>query len=141
MIQISKRLTIAIVLLVLAATLPGQGPDDYELLPGAGKTCKIGEDYTFKYEFAEKPKMGTAILRVELFDKDGARAIDLEIVGSSDMPEMRGAHASSDVPFKLNKKGVYLLPVNVVMPGEWEVRLVFRRGETILYRARLVFNV
>lgn len=141
MMKLLKWLMTALVALVLAVSLFGQEADDYELLPGPGKTCGVGEDYTFKYEFAETPKMGTAILRVELFDKDGAKATDLEILGSSDMPSMRGAHASGEVAFKLNKKGVYLLPVNVVMPGEWEVRLVFRKGEEVLLRTRLLFHV
>ena len=30
---------------------------------------------------------------------------------------MSGAHDSGEVPFKLNRKGDYLLPVNIVMPG------------------------
>jgi hypothetical protein len=136
-----KWLMIALVLFVLAASLFAQETEDYELLPGAGKTCKIGDDYTFVYEFDKTPKMGTAILKIELFGADGEKATDLEIQGSSDMPSMRGAHAGGDVSFKLNRKGVYLLPLNIVMPGEWEVRLVFRRGETVLHRARLLFNV
>ncbi len=27
--------------------------------------------------------------------------------------------------FKLNKKNDYLLPIHIVMPGEWEVKLTF----------------
>jgi hypothetical protein len=57
------------------------------------------------------------------------------------MPEMKGAHDSGEVPFKLNKKGDYLLPVNVVMPGEWEVKLVFLKGKEPVYRGRITFKV
>ncbi len=114
---------------------------EYAKLPGAGKKCWIGDSLYFTYEFDKKPKMGTAILKVKLFDKTGAQVSSLDIMGQSDMPSMRGAHDSGVVPFKLNKKGDYLLPVNVVMPGEWEVRLVFSMGEEVLFRGRFGFKV
>ena len=57
------------------------------------------------------------------------------------MPSMRGAHDSGEVPFKLNKKGDYLLPVNVVMPGEWEVKLVFMKDKEPVFRGRITFKV
>ena len=97
----------------------------FEELPGPGKTCRIGETYTFTYEFDKTPKMGMAVLKIQLFDMNGKRTTALEITGRSDMPSMSGAHDSGEVLFKLNRKGDYLLPVNIVMPGEWEVRLVF----------------
>jgi hypothetical protein len=114
----SKRLVLGLLFLVLAAMLPAE-EEEFTLLPGFGKKCRIGEDYTFVYDFDKTPKMGTSILRIKLLDGEGRKATDLEIIGQSDMPAMRGAHASGDVPFKLNKKGVYLLPVNIVMPGEF----------------------
>ena len=85
--------------------------------------------------------MRTAILKIRLFDKDGKQVTDLEIIGQSDMPSMKGAHDSGEVAFKLNKKGDYLLPVNVVMPGEWEVLLTFSRTKVVLFRGRLTFSV
>ena len=113
----------------------------YTDLPASGKKCWIGEDFYFKYKFDKKPKLGTAILKVQLFDKKGARARSLEILGASDMPSMRGAHDSGEVLFKLNKKGDYLLPVNVVMPGEWEVKLVFLKDKEPIFRGRIMFKV
>jgi len=136
----SKWFITGVVLLILAAMLPAQ-EEEFTLLPGFGKTCKIGEDYSFVYDFDKTPKMGTSILRIKLFDGKGRKATDLEIIGQSDMPSMRGGHASGDVPFKLNKKGVYLLPVNIVMPGEWEIRLIFLKDKSVIQRARLIFNV
>ena len=113
----------------------------YNDLPGAGKKCWIGESMYFTYRFDKKPKLGTAILKVQLFDKKGARVTSLDVVGMSDMPEMKGAHDSGDVPFKLNRKGDYLLPVNVVMPGEWEVKLVFMKDKAPVFRGRITFKV
>jgi hypothetical protein len=110
-------------------------------LPGTGKKCWIGDNIYFTWKFDKKPKLGTAILKVQLFDKTGARITSLDVVGISGMPSMGSAHDSGEVPFKLNKKGDYLLPVNVVMPGEWEVKLVFLKDKTPVFRGRITFKV
>jgi hypothetical protein len=120
---------------------PQAAEPDFRDLPGPGEKCWIGEVSYFVYEFATAPKMGPVILKIELYDKSGTRVSDLEISGRADMPEMRGAHDSGEVGFKLNKKADYLLPVNVVMPGEWEVRLTFSRNKIVLFRGRLTFKV
>ena len=125
----------------LSPSGPKAQEPEFKDLPKAGKKCWIGEVYYFLYEFDKTPKMGTAILKIRLFDKDGKQVTDLEIIGQSDMPSMRGAHDSGEVAFKLNKKGDYLLPVNVVMPGDWEVLLTFSRTKIVLFRGRLTFDV
>ena len=114
---------------------------EFKDLPKAGKKCWIGEVNYFIYEFDKTPKMGTAILKVRLFDKDGKQVADLDISGRSDMPSMRGAHDSGEVAFKLNKKGDYLMPVNIVMPGGWEVLLTFSRNKVVVFRGRITFEV
>jgi hypothetical protein len=113
----------------------------FDELPGFKKRCLIGTDYYFIYQFDKTPKMGMAVLKIALYDKKGKRTTELDISGRLDMPSMRGAHDSGEVPFKLNAKGDYLLPVNIVMPGDWEVRLVFNKGDSVVYRARLNFSV
>jgi len=130
-----------IALAIMAGTFVRADEPVFTHLPKPGKTCAIGEDYTFTYEFDKTPKMGTVILKIKLFDKAGERTTVLGITGRADMPAMAGAHDSGDVPFKLNKKGDYLLPVSVVMPGEWEVRLVFSKGEDVVFRGRFRFDV
>ena len=125
----------------LSPSGPKAQEPEFKDLPKAGKKCWIGEVYYFLYEFDKTPKMGTAILKIRLFDKDGKQVTDLEIIGQSDMPSMKGAHDSGEVAFKLNKKGDYLLPVNVVMPGDWEVLLTFSRTKIVLFRGRLTFDV
>ena len=117
-----------------------QAPEFVDLA-GPGKKNWIGEVAYFTWEFDKTPKMGPVILKVQLFDKSGSRIQDLEITGRSDMPSMAGAHDSGDVLFKLNKKGDYLLPVNIVMPGGWEVRLTFARNGVVIFRGRIVFDV
>ncbi|MGB8959846.1 MAG: FixH family protein [Candidatus Aminicenantales bacterium] len=123
--------------------VPGgeQGEPVFQDLPKSGKKCWIGEVNYFTWEFDKTPKMGTSILVIKLHDKDGKRVSDLALVGQSDMPLMRGAHDSGEVAFKTNKAGDYLMPVNVVMPGEWEVRLTFSRNGIVIFRGRIRFDV
>ena len=125
--------------------LTPSGPQNQEPvfqdLAKSGKKCWIGEVNYFTWEFDKTPKMGTSILIIKFFDRDGKRVTDVAISGQSDMPSMRGAHDSGEVAFKLNKAGDYLLPVNVVMPGDWEVRLTFSRNGIVIFRGRVTFDV
>lgn len=107
----------------------------------AGKKHWIGEEYYFIYDFDKRPQIGTIIIKIQVFTKDGKQDSSLEITGSSDMPSMRGAHSTGDKPFKLNKKGDYLLPVNVVMPGDWEVVFNFLKDKKPIYTGSVRFNV
>jgi len=113
----------------------------YKPLPGPGKKCVIDEDICFIYKFSERPKMGTVILIVQILNKKGEKLTPFILKGRSDMPSMRGAHDSGDQEFKLNKKGDYLLPVNIVMPGDWEVRLTFFKEGKIIFAGSLTFDV
>ncbi len=110
-------------------------------LAKAGKKNPLPDGGWFTWEWTTAPKMGTAILKVELFAKDGTRSTALGITGDSGMPSMPGAHDSGPVAFKLNKKGDYLLPVNIVMPGDWQVVLEFKRGADVAFTGRIRFDV
>jgi hypothetical protein len=113
----------------------------YYPLPGEGKRCSINEDYYFIYKFDKRPKIGTSILKIELFDKNGKKETSWKIVGNFGMPSMGGAHESGDIFFKLNQKGVYLLPISVVMPGEWEVKLKFIQNEKVVYQGSFRLHI
>jgi hypothetical protein len=127
---------------VLAAALPVRAEEPkYEPLPGEGKTCKIGTDYSFVYAFNQKPQLGIAILKLQVTDKDGKQVTSLKLTGDAGMPSMRGHHDTGPVEFKLNKKGDYLLPVDVVMPGGWDVRLEFSKDGQVIYRGSINFDV
>lgn len=69
----------------------GTGKEEivYKPLPGPGKKCWIQEEMYFTYKFSEKPKMGTVILIVQVFDKKGDQLTPFTIKGRSDMPSMR----------------------------------------------------
>jgi len=107
----------------------------------AGQKHWIGEDYYFVYNFDKRPQMGTIIMKIQVFTKDGKQDTSLEITGDTDMPSMKGAHGTGNQLFKMNKKGDYLLPVNVVMPGEWEVVLNFLKDKKPIYTGSVRFNV
>ncbi len=137
--------------LILAATglLPASVQDartagekaEWTPLPGPGKKVKINEDYSFTYEFSQRPQMGTVILVVRVVDSRGNKVVPFKITGRSDMPSMRGAHDSGEVEFKTNKALNYLLPVNIVMPGEWEVQLSFSLEGKAAFRGAVHFSV
>ena len=125
----------------LAPSGPQSQESVFQDLAKSGKKCWIGEVNYFTWEFDKTPKMGTSILIIKLYDRDGKRVTDLQVAGRSDMPSMRGAHDSGEVAFKNNKAGDYLLPVNVVMPGDWEVQLTFSRNGIVIFRGRIAFDV
>ena len=127
---------------LLVAALPAWAEEpQYEPLPGEGKTCKIGSDYSFVYAFNQKPQLGVSILKIQVTDKDGKQVTSLKLTGDAGMPSMRGHHDTGPVEFKLNKKGDYLLPVDVVMPGGWDVRLEFSKDGQVIYRGSINFDV
>ncbi len=113
----------------------------YQPMPKTGKKYDLGDGNYAVYDFSERPKMGTVILKIQVFNKKGEQIAPYLIKGRSDMPSMRGAHDSGDVEFKLNRKNDYLLPVNIVMPGDWEVRVTFFMDGKPVYYGSITFDV
>jgi len=118
----------------------GQAPA-FAAMAGTGKKVSIGNGAYLIYGFDKKPKMGTVIMKVDVYTPDGKRDTSLEVLGDSGMPSMRGAHETADQPFKLSRKGEYLLPVNIVMPGEWEIRMSIKKGGKVIFRGSHKFDV
>jgi hypothetical protein len=117
------------------------GTEQYPPMPGPGKKVSIGNDYYFTYGFDKKPKLGTIIMKVELYNKEGKKETSLEVKADSGMPSMKGAHETGERPFKLSKKGDYLLPIDIVMPGDWEIRLTFLKDGKAIFRGSYQFDV
>ena len=113
----------------------------YPSMAAPGKKVPIGNDHYLIYGFDKKPKLGMVIMKVEIFTKDGKKDTSFEVKGDSDMPSMRGAHASGDQTFKVSKKGDYLLPINIVMPGDWEIKLTIMKDGKVVARGRYNFDV
>jgi hypothetical protein len=110
----------------------------YQPLPKPGEKIPLDANHYFTYGFDKQPKLGMAIMRVEIFSRDGKRDTSFVVKGDADMPSMRGAHASGDKDFALSAKGIYLLPIRLVMPGDWEVRFTFvKQGKAVFHGAYL----
>lgn len=119
---------------------PGAVAPGSSLLAAAGEKNPLPDGGWFTWQFAEKPKLGTMIVKVQVFDKTGARIQSAEVVGEYGMPSMR-YHDSGPVKFQLSKKGDYLLPVEVVMPGEWELLIRVKQDEQEIYAGKVIFNI
>jgi hypothetical protein len=118
-----------------------QQTPNYPSMPGLGKKVPIGTDHYLIYGFDKKPKLGTLIMKVEIFTKEGKKDTSMEVKADAGMPSMKGAHETGEQPFKLSKKGDYLLPINIVMPGDWEIRLTLLKEGKVIFRGSYQFNV
>ena len=122
----------------ISAASPSTSLLAFRPLPKPGARVPLGANCYFTYGFSKSPKLGMCIMRVEIFTLDGKRDTSFTVKGDADMPSMRGAHSTGDHDFAVSEKGAYLLPVNLVMPGDWEVRLTFmKKGKTVLRGAYL----
>lgn len=119
---------------------PGSAQTGAAVLAGEGEKVMLPDGGWFTWRFAEKAKLGTPIAKVQVFDKGGAQAAVCEVIGEYGMPSMR-YHDSGPVKFQLNKKGDYLLPVNLVMPGEWELKIKVLKGKEKLYEGAVLFTI
>jgi hypothetical protein len=113
----------------------------YPTMPSAGNKVPIDKDHYIIYGFDKKPKLGTIILKIEVFAKDVSKDTTFEVLGDSGMPSMKGAHETGEQPFRLSNKGAYLLPVNIVMPGDWEIRITIKKNGKVLFRGSHQFDV
>jgi hypothetical protein len=124
-----------------SAASAGKQTPAYPSMPGPGKKVPIGGDYYLIYGFDKKPKLGTLIMKVEIFTKKGKKDTSFEAKADSGMPSMKGAHETGDRTFKLSKKGEYLLPIDIVMPGGWEIRLTLLKQGKVIFRGSHQFDV
>lgn len=114
---------------------------DYQQLPKPGKKVDLDAAHYFIFGFEKQPKLGNAIMRVDIFTRNGQRDSSFIVKGSADMPSMRGAHSSGDRMFALSKKGSYLMPVQLVMPGDWEFRFAFEKKGKTVFRGAYLFDL
>jgi hypothetical protein len=124
-----------------AADAKTPGHIDWIPVPGPGKKFKLDDDHSFTYEFSQRPQMGTVILVIRVTDMKGDQVTPYKIIGRLDMPSMRGAHDSGDVEFRTNKANNYLLPLNIVMPGDWEVRITFSLNDKAVFHGSIRFDI
>ena len=80
-------------------------------------------------------------MKVQVFTKEGKKETSMEVRADAGMPSMRGEHETGDRPFVLSNKGDYLLPINIVMPGDWEIRLTLLKEGKVIFRGGYNFDV
>ncbi|HPT71079.1 MAG TPA: FixH family protein [Candidatus Cloacimonadota bacterium] len=110
-------------------------------LPGYGKKVALDKNTYFTYEFTKKPKMGANTLKVNIMDKQKKAVKSYQVFVSYDMPSMKGMHAVNDQPMQINKAGNYLLPLNFVMPGIWQVDLKFMQGKSVISKGSFTLKI
>jgi len=125
----------------VAAATSSAGHVVYQPLSKPGGKIALDASHYFTFGFDKQPKIGMAIMRVEVFTLDGKRDTSFVVKGDADMPSMRGAHSTGDKDFSLSAKGVYLLPVRLVMPGDWEIRFTFVRNGKAVFRGAYLFDI
>jgi hypothetical protein len=94
----------------------------------------------FICNFDHKPKKGNAILVIRVYKQNGQRSRDYIISGKTGMADMK-MHDSEETQLKLNKTGDYLLPVNIVMAGAWEVTISIKNKVGYVYHEVIKFDV
>ncbi|MCX7010239.1 MAG: nitrous oxide reductase accessory protein NosL [Kiritimatiellaeota bacterium] len=120
---------------------PAAGPEVYPTLAKPGAKIELADGRTFTYGFEKAPKLTTCIMRVQISDSEGRPDTSYIVQGDADMPSMRGAHSTGLRDFSLSEKGLYLLPVRLVMPGDWEVRFTFIRDQKVVFRGAYLFDL
>jgi hypothetical protein len=121
------------------ASVTGQAAT-FTPMPDPGKHVPIGNGYYLIYEFVKQPKLGTAILKIQVFTDKGNKDTSLAITVDSwmpSMPTMQGGHATCSI----SRKGDYLVPVDITMPGDWEIKLTIMKDDKAIYRGSYKFDV
>ncbi|OGW40118.1 MAG: hypothetical protein A2X58_02915 [Nitrospirae bacterium GWC2_56_14] len=125
----------------LSSVSPAEPAPQYPSMQSPGKKVSIDKDHYLIYGFDKKPKLGTVIMKLEIYTQDGKKDTSFEVLGDSGMPSMKGAHETGEQLFRLSNKGAYLLPVNIVMPGDWEIRITIKKGGKVVFRGSHQFDV
>ena len=110
-------------------------------MPDPGKKVPFGNGWSLIYGFDKRPKLGTVIMKVEILDNTGKKDTSFQVKADAGMPSMRGAHETGDQAFTLSKKGDYLLPINLVMPGDWEIKLTVMKNGNPIFLGRYNFDL
>jgi hypothetical protein len=126
---------------VSVAASPTVNKAQYQTLSKPGTKVQLPDGGYFVYGFEKPPKVATCIMKVEIFTKNGKKDTTYTVKGDVDMPSMRGVHSRGDKDFALSNKGVYLLPVPLVMLGDWEFRFTFAKKNQTVLRGAYLFDL
>jgi len=109
-------------------------------LAAEGKKNPLPGGGWFTWSFDKKPRLGALFVKVQIYNKDKEKDTSYEVTGESGMPSMP-YHDTGLVFFLLNKKGDYLLPVDVVMAGEWRLVIRVKKGGKEVAAGKVDYSV
>ena len=116
--------------------------DKPALVLRAKKRHDINSEYYLVYSWQKKPKIGMAVLFVDIYrKKDSKRSDDFTVTANAYMPSMRGSHDTGDRVMKLNKKKSHVIDVNFMMLGDWEIEIKVNSGNSPLGKAYIRLNI
>lgn len=115
-------------------------PAAFAVLSEEGRTITLSNGDHFVYHFHPRPKFGTVVLKVEVFDAKGKVVKDLLLSAEYCMPGMT-MPACPLQTLDQNKKGAYLMPVELSMPGDWEIKLFVHEAKKELFRGVIKVRV
>lgn len=118
----------------------GQNAPAFVTMPGPGEKIPIGNDLYMIYGFVEKPKMGPVIMKIQVLNDKGEKDRSVVVTSESGMPSMPSMGTDHQA-FRLSRKGDYLAPVSITMPGDWELKITVKRAGKIIYRGSYRFDV
>jgi hypothetical protein len=113
----------------------------YQPLLKPGEKISLDANTYFTYGFTKRPKLGLPIMKVEVFNRDGKRDTSYIVSADADMPSMRGAHSTGYKVFSISARGLYLLPVSISMPGDWEIKFTFVKKGKEVFRGAYLFSI
>ncbi len=140
LLSLSLLLGGALALPVTLSAADKTGAQEVNLLK-EGKKIKINNDYYFIYTFPEKPKIGSSVLKISVFNNKKEKVKSFNITAEYDMPSMKGHHPSGVQNFMLNKNTDYLLPVHFAMQGGWAIDLTFNVSNISVYKGTILVNI
>ena len=107
------------------------------VLSNPNKAQWISKDYYILYDWNKKPKIGTSILSIKVFDKSKKPVTDLAITADVNNTSQKDTKATGDIALKPNKKDEFIIPVNFLSQGNWEILLKFAKGDKALSNAAI----
>jgi hypothetical protein len=106
-----------------------------------GKLVKLNDSYSYNFEFVERPKLGPATLRVQLFDQKGEKTDRLSIAVLSYMVTMKGHHDERRL-FAVNKSnGNYLTGITFVMRGDYKLEISFFEDGKLIHTGSIGLKI
>jgi len=107
------------------------------------ENTKIGlkDGNYFSYNFDKNPKLGIAILKIEIFNKNDKKITNYKITGNAGMPSMKEMGYSGVKEFNINKFSNYLFPFDIGMTGDWEININITKSGAAVFSGVIKFGV